>query len=408
MATYSYQARDESGRLVKGILDADSKVLLADRLRKMGYLVVKVEEGSRLAFKDVGRIRFGRLVSPDDLLMVMVELANLIEAGIPLVSALSSVAEQYKPGPLRQALEAAAKDIEGGKSFSESLARHPRIFPKLLVGTVSVGEASGKLDVVLQRFAFFLEKDLALRQSIQSALAYPIFLLLTSLFLVMYVVTFVVPKFSSFFSEAGISLPLLTRIVAGAGEWIKSHGLLLALLALSGFAAAGWILNRPAVKGWLDEALLKVPVVGKMAGQALVARLTRCLSTLVGSGIPILTALETAAGTAGNQAATRELLRARLAVEGGERISVALSMGSLFHPDVVQMIRAGEDSGRLDIMLDKVADFYDRRVGFALKQLTTLLEPLLLVGLGIVIAFIMASLLLPMLDLVKVMRRGGM
>ena len=406
MATFTYQARDESGHLVKGVLEADSKTLLADRLRKMGYLVTRMEEGAPV-LRDIRHIRFGRLVSPDEFLLMIVELANLVEAGIPLVSSLSSLAEQCRPGPLKEALQATAREIEGGNSFSQALSRHPRIFPKVMASMVSVGEASGKLDVVLQRFAVFTEKDLTLRRTIQGALTYPVFLLLTSLLLVLFVVAFVVPQFKALFLRAGLSLPAPTLMVAAAGDLIRTHGGLLAFGVSAGFAGAGWLLRRPSVRRRVDAALLKVPVLGRLIEQALVARLARSLATLVGSGIPILSALETAAGMAGNDVVARELIRARSAVERGEKISAALGVGRVFRPDVIQMLRAGEDSGRLDVMLDKVADFYDLRVGFALKQLTTLLEPVLLVCMGVVVAFIMASLLLPMFDLVRVLQRGG-
>ena len=406
MPTFTYQARDEAGRLVRGILEAESKVMLADRLRKMGYLVTRMEEGVR-TLPDIRQIRFGRAVSSEQFLLVMVELANLIEAGIPLVSALNAVATQCKPGPLKEALEGSAKEIEGGKSFSEVLARRPRVFPKLMVSMVAVGESSGKLDVVLQRLAQFIEKDLTLKRTVQGALTYPLFLLLMSLGLVVFVVSFVVPQFTSLFIKAGLSLPAPTLLVSRIGWTIRAHGWLLVFLGSAGFAGASWALHQPVVRRRVDAVLWRLPGVGTVIQQTLTARLARSLATLIGSGIPILNALETAAGVSGNHILARELIRTRSAVERGERISVALSVGEVFHADVIQMIRAGEESGRLDVMLEKVADFYDLRVSFMLKQMMTLLEPALLIVMGVVVAFIMASLLLPMFELVKVLHKGG-
>ena len=406
MTTYTYHARDEAGRLIQGVLEAESKGVLADRLKKMGYLVTRMEEGMP-ALQGIRNIRFGSPVSREEFLLVCVELANLVEAGIPLISSVNSVVEQCRPGLLKEALAAAAKDVEAGISFSEALASRPRIFPKLLASMVSVGEVSGRLDVVLQRFAVFYEKDFTLRKTVQAALTYPVFLMVMSLLMILFVVSFVVPQFESLFLRAGLSLPVPTRIVAGAGNLIRSHGWEVVFLASAGVAGAGWMLRRPPVRRRMDAWLLRVPVLGRVVEQVLVARLARCLSTMIGSGIPILGALETAAGVAGNSTVSQELTRARAAVERGEKISMALSVGRVFRPDVIQMLKAGEDSGRLDVMLDKTADFYDLRVGFALKQLTTLLEPILLVCMGVVVAFIMASLLLPMFDLVKVMQRGG-
>ena len=405
MPTFAYQARDESGRLVKGLLEAESKILLADRLRKMGYLVTRMEEGS--SFPDIRRVRWGRLVSPEEFLLVVVELANLVEAGIPLVSALRSISSQCRSVALKEALEAAAGEIEGGKSFSQALAQRPKIFPKLMVDMVSVGEMSGKLDIVLQRMAVFVEKDLSLRKTVQGALTYPFFLLLSSALLVIFVVSFVVPQFTALFLKAGLTLPAPTLLVSKVGEGIRAHGWLLAFLASASFAGFGWALRRPSLRRKMDAILLGLPGAGRVLRQTLVSRVARSLATLVGSGVPILSGLELVAGVAGNDVITRELLRARSAVERGEKISEALSTGKVFQPDVIQMIRAGEDSGRLDIMLDKVADFYDLRVSFVLKQMMTLLEPVLLVVMGVVVAFIMASLLLPMFDLVKVLQKGG-
>lgn len=406
MTTFSYQARDESGRLVKGVLEADSQVVLAERLRRMGYLVTRMDKaGTGLSSLD--RIRFGRGFAEEDLLLVCVQLSNLVDAGLPLVSALQTVVSQTASPRLREALQTAAQDIEAGSSFSEALRRHADVFPALMMNMAAVGEASGKLDLVLTRFANLLERDLALKRSLQSALTYPIFLMTMSVVLILFMVTFVIPQFAVLFAKAGVTLPAPTRILSALGLTLRDR--IGRVLAVGGFLAlaAGLASRRPAIRRRIDRLLWNAPVIGPVLQHALIARFTRNLATLIGSGVPILAALNAAQGVVHHSILSEELERVRSAVERGERIAATLAVGKVFHSDVIQMIRVGEDTGRLDTLLDKVADFYDLRLGFFLKQMTTLLEPVLLVGMGGMVAFLMASMLLPMFDLVGALQKGG-
>lgn len=406
MPTYSYQARDESGRLVKGVLEAESPVSLAERLRRMGYLVTRMEQACA-GGKGLFLLSWGRPVPEEPLLLAAIQLANLVEAGVPLVSSLQTVASQTMNRPLKTALEAVTKGVEQGASFSQALSHHPDIFPKLMTGMAAVGEASGHLDTVLTRFAAFVEKDLALRRAVQGALTYPMLLLIAATLLILFVVSFIVPQFSALFAKAGIPLPLATQILQVAGETIRTRGWLLAGGVAAASVGVSLILQVPRIRLRFDTAVLKLPAVGEVIHQTVVARFARTLGTLVGAGLPILKALESAEAVVGNQAIAREVRRVRATVESGERIAETLSVGRVFHPDAIQMIRVGEESGRLDGMLEKIAEFYERRVNFSLKQMTTLLEPILLVGMGGIVAGIMASLLLPMFDMVKVLQQGG-
>ena len=406
MPTFTYHARDDSGRLVKGMLEADSPGSVADRLRKMGYLVTRMEEMAAAA-KGLASFPGGPKVGQEPLLLGLLQLANLVEAGVPLLSSLQTVVTLTNHRGFKEALDGVIRQIEGGSTFSDSLAQYPRIFPRRLIRLVAVGETSGHLDTVLNRFVESLEKDLALTRAVQGALLYPALLLVAAVALIVFVVAFVVPQLASVFLKAGVSLPLPTRILRAAGQTIRSKGWLLAL----GIGAAGFLMGAmariPAARRRIDQLLLKIPVLGPTIQQVAVARFARTLGTLVQSGVPILAALETAKGVVENRVILEEIERVGAAVERGERIGATLKAGNVFFPDAVQMIRVGEESGRLDLMLERIADFYEKRVGFGLKQMTTLLEPILLVGMGGIIAFIMASLLLPMFDMVKVLQRGG-
>lgn len=406
MATFTYQARDETGRLVKGILEAESQVVLADRLRKMGYLVTRMEE-AKSAVGSWAELRWGRLVSDEELMLSCIQLANLVDAGLPLVTALNTVSSQARSVPLKQALEGVARDIEGGSRFSQALERHPRIFPDLMASMAGVGEASGQLERVLTRFAQLLERDLTLKKTVQGALTYPIFLLAVTFMLIFFLVTFVVPQFAALFAKAGLQLPAPTRLLAATGMAIRQAGWLVALAGALVCAGAGWALKQPSIRRRVDAIVWQMPLIGPVIQQSQVARFSRSMATLVASGVPILTALDAGRRVTTSDVMKRELERVRIAVEHGERIAVTLSVGKVFHSDVIQMIRVGEESGRLDGMLEKVADFYDLQLSFALKQMTTLLEPALLLVMGGMVALIMASLLLPMFDMVKVLQGGG-
>lgn len=406
MPTFAYCARDGSGRRVTGTLEAESRVALADRLRKMGYLVTRMEESAR-PLNGSASFKFGPSVSQEGLLLAAVQLANLVESGVPLVSSLQTVASQTTHPVLKEALETATRQIETGSTFSQALGAHPKIFPKLMISMAAVGEASGKLDTTLSRFAGFVEKDLALSRSVKGALTYPAFLLVTSLILIVFVVTFVVPQFASLFVKAGIALPGPTQFLYALGQGIKTRWWVWIGLFAAGAVGLQMAAQAPAVRMYMDRILLKLPIMGTVIHQALVARFSRTLGTLVGAGVPILSALETAQGVAGNRVMVEEVRRVRLAVERGERMAATLSTGKVFYPDAIQMIRVGEEAGRLDVMLEKIADFYELRVNHSLKQMTTLLEPVMLVIMGMVVAFIMASLLLPMFDMVKLLQRGG-
>ena len=406
MPTFTYQARDDQGRLVKGVLEDKSRELLADRLRKMGYLVTRMEERVS-GFQGNLDIRFGRGIPQEPLLLASIQLANMVEAGVPLIASLEAVFSQTTNRLLREALEAVTREVEGGATFSQALSHHPNVFPKLMVSLAATGEASGHLDAILIRFANFTEKDLALTQAVKGALLYPALLLVAAIFLILFVVTFVVPQFAGLFVKAGIHLPLPTQILRGIGEAIRTRWWII-LIGGGGICAAGGLAYRQAsFRLRMDQFLLKIPVLGLALHQAVVAQFARTLATLVASGIPIVSALETAQGVVENQVIIQELKRVRASVEQGERMAATLSVGKVFQPDAIQMIRVGEESGRLDAMLEKIADYYELRVNYRLKQMTTLLEPILLVGMGGVVAFIMASLLLPMFDMVKVLQHGG-
>lgn len=406
MPAFAYQARDEQGRLVKGVLEADSKESLVDRLRKMGYLVTRMEEMAA-GFRGILTVRLGGSVSQEALLLASIQLSNLVGAGVALIASLQAVGSQTTDRLLREAFEGLSREVEGGEPFSQALSHYPAVFPKLMVNLAAVGEASGQLDTILTRFANFIERDLALTRAVKGALLYPAVLLGAATLLILFLVAFVVPQFASLFAKAGIPLPLPTQILLVIGSALRSHGWVILPAAVGAMVGLGAAARIPTLRFRIDRFLLKIPVLGLALHQTVVARFARTLATLVESSVPIVGALETAGGVVDNQVIFQELKRVKTAVEQGERMAATLSVGKVFYPDVIQMIQVGEESGRLDTMLEKIADYYELRVNYSLKQMMTLLEPILLIVMGGVVAFIMASLLFPMFDMVKVLQHGG-
>lgn len=404
MPTYIYKARDSVGKAVKGRMEALTREELAERLHKLGYLATEVVE----AFPEV---RFDSLfegiqrISAESMVIFNVQLSNLLNAGIPLLASLGTMRDQAENKRLKKAVEEVSRSVEAGESFSEALARHPRIFSRLFVSMVRAGEASGKLDTVLTRLAVLTEQEADLKQKIRGALFYPAILLAAGLLVTLYMVTFLIPQFAEIFLKAGISLPLPTQILYQIGTGLQHYGLSLILfLVLCGVALVFYVGTARGRIQW-DGLKLKGPLLGPLFRKAAISRFARSLGMLVESGVPILQSLGIIREIIGNEVLGRVIESVRAAVEKGEKISESLKISREFPSDVVQMIAVGEETGGLDQMLGKVADFYDRSIGYTVQKLTTVLEPLLLGILGCLVGFMMASMLLPIFDMMKILRQ---
>ena len=403
MPVYSYKARDSAGKLVRGSMQADSKEDLADKLRKMGYMASRVEEAlPSVRVEAVARL-FNR-IDTEDMIMFTVQLSNMINAGVSILASISTLARQTENNHLKETLNSVARNVEAGESFSEALAKHPRVFSRLFVSMVKAGEASGKLDRILTRLALFTEQQADLKQKIQAALFYPIILLFAGTAVTLFIVTFVVPKFADLFMKAGISLPLPTLILFHAGTAIKQYWYAPPL-----FLAALWMAVKTYSKteaGRLncDRIKLNIPVYGALYRKVSVSRFARTLGMLLAGGVPILTSLDIIREVMSNEVLARVIDNVRNAVERGEKISESLKISQEFPADTIQMISVGEETGNLDEMLAKVSDFYDLAVSYAVKKLISLIEPLFLCILGGIVGLIMASMLLPIFDMMQILR----
>jgi len=403
MPDYLYKARDESGKLVKGVLEAASADEVGVKLRKMGYMAVSLS----LPKKEIDlENMLGRLrrINPQDLIVFNFQLANLLESGITLLISLRTIEAQTANKRLKNVSGEIWRAVESGSSFSESLSHHPKVFSKLFVNMVKAGEESGKLNDVLKKFAAFSEAKEELSQKIKGALFYPAILFIASIIVIVFIVTFIMPKFADLFLSAGLKLPLVTQILFSFGVIIKRYWYLIIL----GFCVVSWLTVKYTQtkigKFQFDRLTLKIPVLGDLARKIYVSRLSRTLAVLLSSGVPVLRSLDITKEVIGNQVMAGVMANLKASVEQGERLSAPLKVSGEFPLDAVQMISAGEESGNLDGMLNKIADFYDTAVGYSLKKLTALIEPLLLAVMGAVVALIMASVLIPIFDMVKIIR----
>jgi len=401
MPKYRYTARDDRGNAVNGTLAAANPEALADQLKRMGYLITRFREqaeGRALALS----LDQWRRVGFDDLALFNVQLAKMVQVGIPLVSALQTLSQQTENPRLRGVMGDVARQVESGTSFSEALAQHRAVFSELFVSMVHAGEVSGKLDEILQRLAVFAKHQAELRQQLKTAMTYPVVLIIASIGVAALLLVGIIPKFMKIFFEAGVPLPLPTMLLHQLSEILLHDGVVVAAGAGLGlFGVTRW-LKSASGRRWLDTVILRLPIIGDLARKAAISRLARTLVTLLTSGVPVLEALSIAERTCGNAVLADAMRDAGANVKKGGVMSEPIQASRQFPPMVVQMVAVGESSGTLDHMLGEIADHYDELVQYGIKRVTALIEPVFLVLIGGMVAFIMASILLPLFRMVNV------
>ena len=340
----------------------------------------------------------------DDLALFNVQLSKMIQVGIPLLTALDTLTQQTEHSRLREVIGDVARNVEAGVSFSEALKRHPSVFSDLFINMVHAGEISGKLDDVLRRLADYTRHQAALREQVKTAMTYPVILLVVGVAVIVFLLGGILPKFMKIFFEAGVALPLPTLLLSQLSEVLRHYGLvILGLFIAAGVGLRSYV-RTPGGRRALDTAVLKVPLIGELARKAALARLSRTLGTLLSSGVPILEALSIAQQTCGNAVIADVVGHAQASVRQGGAISDPLKVSREFPPMVVQMMTVGEASGTLDHMLGEISEHYDELIQHGIKRLTALIEPAFLIVMGGMVAFIMASILLPMFRMVNVIR----
>ena len=399
MATFRYSARDGSGRVVAGAIDAASEVAVVAKLQEMGFYVTSLEEAAPRA-----GVRFAlnrlRGVSLHDLTILFRQFSTMVSSGLSMLRTLSVLEVQTENPKLRQVVNDLRTDVQEGKSLSEATGRHPRTFSNLVVSMIRAGEIGGVLDEILQRVATFLEKDLALRQKVRAAVTYPIAIFVFAIGIIFFLVFFILPQFIGFFEGLDLVLPAPTRMLIWFTRTVTAYWYVILGVIVGAIFALRRYIGTPAGRMRFDRFKLRVPIFGPLVHKVTVSRFSRTLSTLISSGVPIMQALEVVAGAVDNKVLTKAIEEVRTSIREGESIALPLQASGIFPPMVVQMTAVGEETGQLDGMLAKVADFYDAEVETTLAQLTSIIEPLLILFLGFVVGFIVLSFYLPLYTLI--------
>jgi type IV pilus assembly protein PilC len=404
MPNYQYSIRDATGAVLGGTSEAENEDILRRRLTEQGFTVVDIKQ-VKSTQKKVGG--FGG-VKKTDLAVMCRQFSTMIDAGVNLVRCLSVLAEQATNPKLKAILNDIRSEVEGGQTLTRSLEKYPNVFDRLFIGLVNAGEVGGALEESLQRLSMFLEKDVELRRKVKSAMTYPTLIMCFAVLVVLGLMTFILPKFMVLFDDLGIKdLPGPTALLKASSDFLM-HKWYWMLIFLVGFVVALKLFVKTKVgRRTYDRIKLKFPVFGKLSHKIALARFARTLATLLSSGVGILQAMETVAGTVSNDIIADAILSARASIREGERIGEPLARSKLFPPMVVQMISIGEESGSLDPMLSKVADFYENEVDSAVASLTSAIEPVLIISLGVVVGFIVISLFLPLIAVIQNLSAGG-
>lgn len=404
MAVYHYKGVSASGRNVKGSRDADSQRALKDWLKTQSIYPTEIWEGDKKAESvgatevDFKRMFAGR-VSLGDIAIFTRLLATLLKAGIPLIGALSALVEQTEKEDLRKALDDIRKKVREGTAFYVALKDHPKIFDDLYVNMVRAGESSGSLDTVLSRLTEFLDAQIALRGKIVAAFVYPIIMILLGSAIVIFLMTFVVPKVTKLFENQDKALPFITEALIWVSQLLGNWWFILAPLALFLFFGLRYWVRTDVGKTIWDKYILRVPIFGSLVRMIAIARFSRTLSTLLASGVPLLTAMDIVKDILGNNTLIEVIEQARVNIREGESIAGPLKRSGQFPPIVTHMISVGEKAGQLEEMLDNVSESYNQQVDIRVQSMTALLEPLLIVAMGGAVAFIVFAIMLPILQL---------
>lgn len=399
MATFVYEVIDSAGKTVRGRMDADSESAVLARLHEQRLHVLNVSESKAMfsvgANKAVGAPKLQSLV------IFSRQFATMIDAGLSVLKCMDILEQQVKDLPLKQALGSVKKDVQGGVALGDSLGKHPNCFNKLYVNMVKAAELGGILDTILDRLATFLEKEMEIRQKVKSAMTYPVIVLCFAVGLMMAMFFFVLPTFRQIFDDMGVELPPMTKAMFAVSNFMVANWYFIIFSPFAGLFAFKKYVATPAGALNVDRLKLKLPIFGELILKLSVARFCRTFGTLLSSGVPMMRSMEIVAETAGNLVLTNAIVETKNALREGKRLSLPLMQSGLFPPMVTHMIDIGEETGRLSEMMVKVADFYDQEVDATVKALTSLIEPLLIVFLGVIVGFIVFSIMGPMFKLVS-------
>ncbi len=406
MPTYKYTAKDSEGKTIAGITDAQDNDELIRTLREKGLIIISVSEAKKRSGLADASI-FKETITLEDLVIFSRQLATMVNSGIPIVNALDILGEQVEKKSFQKVLLDVRDEVESGKSLSEGMKKHKDTFSTLFVNMVKAGETSGTLDEILDRLAAYMEKASALQKKIKSALVYPAVVSGMALAVTALLIIVVIPIFKDIYGGFSAKLPIPTQIMINVSDIVRKYFVLCVIVIGAAIFLAARFAKTTKGRLFFDTLSLRLPIFGALNRKVAVSKFTRTLSTLVRSGVPILTGLDIVGKTSGNMVIERAVEDVRASIKEGETIAGPLQKSGVFPPMVVRMVAVGEKTGQLDKMLSKIADFYDNQVDTAVSGLTSMLEPLIIAFLGILIGGIVICMFLPIFRLSSVMSGGG-
>ncbi len=396
MPVFAYTAIDAGGRQVRSTMEADSEQLVISKLRDMSMTVLEIKQSKKSAAKATAK-----KMKPKSIVIFSRQFATMIDAGIPILRCLEILSGQTKDMALKQAVEGITADVKGGLALNEAMVKHPRVFSKLYVNMIRAAEVGGILDEILDRLAGFLEYETEIRGKIKSAMMYPVLVLCFSVIMLFALFSFVLPKFKDIFKGMDVELPTITATLFKVGDFFQAFWWLMVLMAIGAFFGLKAYGKTEKGRYQMDYFKLKFPIVGELSLKMSVARFSRTFGTLINSGVPMMRSLEIVGETLGNKVLANAVENTRISIREGQKLSAPLAASGLFPTMVTCMIDVGEESGRLSEMLVKVGDFYDSEVEATVKGLTSMIEPMLIIFMGVVVGFIAISVMTPIFTLVN-------
>jgi type IV pilus assembly protein PilC len=401
--TFEYSVRDRKGKLVSGKLEAPTEAALVAKLRGMGYAPVSVKQANQGLNKEL-KLPGGGRVKLKDLAVASRQFATMINSGLSLMRALTILAEQTENGTLAKTFAEVRNAVESGQSLSNALARHPKVFPPLMVNMCRAGEVGGFLDAVLLQIAENFEAEVKLRGKIKSAMTYPVVVFVIAILAVVGMLLFIVPIFAKMFKDLGGTLPAPTRVLVFLSDALRLGAPVLVVVVIVGLVVWRRVRYREQVRRVVDPFKLKVPVFGSLFRKVAISRFSRNLGTMLRSGVPILQSLEIVGATSGNTVLSDAAKAVEESVRRGESLAGPLAEHKVFPPMVVQMLAVGEDTGAVDTMLHKISDFYDAEVEATTEALTSLIEPLMIAGLGGIVGGMIIALYMPIFSVFSLIK----
>ncbi len=399
MGKFKWEGTTKSGQTMKGEMEAPNTEAVQSQLRRQGIAPGNIKEAGKGLDMELKIPGFEPKVTTKDIVVFTRQFATMIDAGLPLVQCLDILSKQQENKTFKANLTQVKEDVESGSTFADALKKHPKAFDTLYVNLVAAGEIGGILDTILNRLAAYIEKAMKLKKQVKSAMTYPATIIGIAIIVIAVILVFVIPQFQSMFESFGQQLPLPTRVVIAISDFLQSY----IFLIIGGCYAIIWILKRiyktPKGQLFMDAMFLKLPVMGILIRKVAVAKFTRTLGTMISSGVPILDGLDIVAKTSGNKIVENAIYKVARSISEGKTIAEPLAESGVFPPMVCQMIAIGEQSGSIDTMLNKIADFYDDEVDDAVGNLTAMMEPLLMLFLGTTVGGLVIAMYLPIFQL---------